>query len=1293
MKNHRSRRPIAIVTVAVSAMLAAMLSSVSPASSQEGDVTDPVAGPGPVDPGLGDEQIDALEAAAAAEIGPDVVTDGAPIVPQGTNAALDAADGAADDDDTAGMTPDPAPDLLADASAESAAPVINRPEPGTAASISFAEAPAAADLLAADAALPDYIQEELDTAKRSQVVTVSTPDLAADLAAESVTIDLFDVTLELRTNIAPSPGALNSVMWGATPADGAPGNPFGVVTIIEDRMIGGFWMDGARYEMRPLGNGNHLLFEVGRELEADAEPEDGPAGPDNGPSPYGPGGEFHAGVGTEDDLLADAIAAPVVDVMVAVDAEAEAAYGSEQAAIDDAVANVNLTNVTYLNSGTTSVQNMNLTNVYFTNYTPTTTNGYTYRDQLANKTDGTFDALHAVRDANGADLVVLIFNRNMFTSSGGGLCGVAFFPTSANPAENDAYNITKRSCATPTALTFPHELGHNQCAGHDVTGGGCSVYTTDMGYFDSSTNQRTIMARNSNGGTRLPVWSDPNGSFNGWTTGTASTDNYFVLEQEDRAPGTVSGGVADYRSSFPSERAMAGLDGVTCIFNSLEDAITNAAPGSTIYVAPGTYAAQSSGVNYNVSKDLDIVQGTNLCKPTASPVVNGVILQPNASTASDAVLEISGSALVTLDHITVEGSTSTADGGNVQIFSGAELVLDDSIVRNANVPLDGAGVRVLSNATLTMVGNSQIEGNVTTGNGGGVYVDGGTVNMNGLGDVDGNSAAQGGGIYAVAGSVVNVTSNGDVLDNTATSNGGGIYVDNSIVTVTDPGSFVGSSTSGNGAGSGGGGIFATNGATVVIESGGTVGYNTAGFAGGVRTVGGATVVVNDGGTVVGNDATNIGGGGFYSSSPSTIDLNAGAAVFANTSTTQGGAGRVFGTLDIQGTGSVPVVISNNSATTDGGGFWFGSGAHELDTFVFSGNSAQNGGALAVANGSVDIREDLSCGPATLSFEEYCNEFRNNSATSAAGAVHVAGGTVTGVQTGFVGNNGPNGDIVVVTGTGTFEMRSSMFVENVAGGSGNGVVTWNGSANTVRLIGVTFAANAERALDFDGTGTHTVELSRVLTDNGDYNLGSPTGSCNLSQVGSSLPNRILGDPRFEPTDRTAYSPAPLGPAADRCDLLGGHSQDVFDSGAVDADGDASSTEWDIGGVETPKQPIIRPGGIGGPEGDSGVKVVDVPVYLDEPHTAPITVDYATISSTATGRATESVDYIAATGTVTFDPGETQESVPITIIGDTVFEPNLFLGEWLPIAYSNPSLNAELDVQTFFGLGLVIIGNDD
>jgi fibronectin-binding autotransporter adhesin len=76
-----------------------------------------------------------------------------------------------------------------------------------------------------------------------------------------------------------------------------------------------------------------------------------------------------------------------------------------------------------------------------------------------------------------------------------------------------------------------------------------------------------------------------------------------------------------------------------------------------------------------------------------------------------------------------------------------------------------------------------------------------------------------------------------------------------------------------------------------------------------------------------------------------------------------------------------------------------------------------------------------------------------------------------------------------------------------------------------------------------------------------------------------------------------------------------------------------------------------------EGDTGTKTIDFTVSLSISSAQTVTADYSTASAApASGIATAGTDYMAANGTVTFNPGETSKPITITINGDKLVEPN-------------------------------------
>ena len=83
-----------------------------------------------------------------------------------------------------------------------------------------------------------------------------------------------------------------------------------------------------------------------------------------------------------------------------------------------------------------------------------------------------------------------------------------------------------------------------------------------------------------------------------------------------------------------------------------------------------------------------------------------------------------------------------------------------------------------------------------------------------------------------------------------------------------------------------------------------------------------------------------------------------------------------------------------------------------------------------------------------------------------------------------------------------------------------------------------------------------------------------------------------------------------------------------------------------------------------EGDGGLTPVTLDLTLNTPSQTPITVNWATTDGTAE---TADQDYQADSGTVTFAPGDTQQSITVNLIGDTRIEPD----ENFSVELSNPT----------------------
>jgi hypothetical protein len=99
-----------------------------------------------------------------------------------------------------------------------------------------------------------------------------------------------------------------------------------------------------------------------------------------------------------------------------------------------------------------------------------------------------------------------------------------------------------------------------------------------------------------------------------------------------------------------------------------------------------------------------------------------------------------------------------------------------------------------------------------------------------------------------------------------------------------------------------------------------------------------------------------------------------------------------------------------------------------------------------------------------------------------------------------------------------------------------------------------------------------------------------------------------------------------------------------------------------------------------EGNAGTTDATFTVSLSSPSGNAVSVDFATENGTATAPG----DYLAASGTLVFDPGQTTESVSVTVNGDTLDEAD----ETYFVNLSNPVNATIADAQ-----GLGTITDDD
>jgi hypothetical protein len=392
----------------------------------------------------------------------------------------------------------------------------------------------------------------------------------------------------------------------------------------------------------------------------------------------------------------------------------------------------------------------------------------------------------------------------------------------------------------------------------------------------------------------------------------------------------------------------------------------------------------------------------------------------------------------------------------------------------------------------------------------------------------------------------------------------------------------------------------------------------------------------------GNANTANGGGGIYS--------NASQATFRN------------------------LRIENNKAI-NGGGILFGSSSsHILTNITFVNNNSSGDGGAVYNKGNNYF---------------YGSEFSNNTAGEEGGAIF---NEITSV---YIEGTSFNSNTATIAGGAVYfndtllnkreRIVNSLFNNNNSP-LGGAIYNYDSNAEGINLTFVSNEAQEGAAVYSEGGEDELTPkyYNSIFWDNDAtsdpaqiFNSGENTFVRNsIIQGGYEGEENLDNVPQFVDREAENFRLASNSPAINT-----GFNDVVLEEQDIANRERIVNETVDIGAYEFSELVGISVNDVTVVEGNEESTTLNFTLTLDGAAEEPVTVEYAIGDNTATVED----DYTGANGTITFAPGETEQTISVDILGDTIVEEN----ESFSVTLSNPSNNAELVDD----IGLGTIENDD
>jgi len=374
--------------------------------------------------------------------------------------------------------------------------------------------------------------------------------------------------------------------------------------------------------------------------------------------------------------------------------------------------------------------------------------------------------------------------------------------------------------------------------------------------------------------------------------------------------------------------------------------------------------------------------------------------------------------------------------------------------------------------------------------------------------------------------------------------------------------------------------------------------------------------------------------------------------------------------------------------------------------VLSGSDGVNSLSGAAGNDVLDggLGGDTLDGGADVDTVTYATRTNGVSVTPYAGADDGEAGEADNVKQNVEKVIGGTGDDTMTAlgvpdffffgGPGNDELTGSSGNDSLDGGSGDDTLS-GGQGDDLLAPGTgadTVAGNANTAVgDTISYAGRSDALTIDLGAAGPTNGGAQDGAAGARDTIASAENIVGGDGDDTLTGDDGVNVITGGLGKDTVTAKGGDDSvqirdDIADtSNCGDGNDTVVSDQIDVVDancetVDAGTAPALSIDLVRVNEGNAGPTPATLTVTMSKPTSKVVTVQF----QTGGGSATAGQDYVAASGTLTFDPGQTSKTLGFTVNGDTAFEGD----EPFLVGLSAPT-NATLATP----VGGVIIVNDD